>query len=97
MPDKHSDHEHLITLTSVPAESDAAPIVAALTEHGISATMTGGFTAGFIAEAPGDIQIKIFEDDVPRAKEILREFELENESIDWSNVDVGDPEDEPAA
>jgi hypothetical protein len=85
--------EHLITLTSVPTETDAAPIVATLTEHGISASMTGGFTAGFIAEAPGDIQIKIFEEDVKRAKEILREFHRENESIDWSQVDVGETED----
>ncbi len=85
--------KHLITLTSVPTETDAAPIVATLTEHGISASMTGGFTAGFIAEAPGDIQIKIFEKDVKRAKEVLREFHLENEAIDWSKIDVGEAED----
>ena len=77
----------------MPTEADAAPIVATLTEHGISASMTGGFTATFIAEAPGDIQIKIFEEDVARAKDILREFHRENESIDWSQVDVGEAED----
>ena len=85
--------DELTTLAHVPSEADAAPIVDALIAAGISATMTGGFTAGFIAEAPGDISIKVFEKDHARAMKVVRQFELENKSIDWSQVDVGEPED----
>jgi len=72
-------------------EAEAQPIVAALKEANIPATMTGGFTAGFIAEAPGDIQIKVFEEHLKAAKKILDQFEIDNEEIDWDKVDVGKP------
>lgn len=93
-PNDHSQDEELTTLIHVPTEGEAAPLVEALMAAGISATMTGGFTAGFIAEAPGDISIKIFEKDLAEAKKILSKFESENESIDWSKIDVGKPEEE---
>jgi hypothetical protein len=84
----------LVTLVSVPTEVEARPIVAALKAAGISTTMTGEFTAGFIAEAPGEIAIKIFSKDVKVAKKLLEKFDLENDAIDWSKVDVGKPVDE---
>ena len=90
MPSNNPDQ--LIKLASVPSEADAAPIIAALKEDGIPATMTGGFTAGFIAEAPGDIQINILEKDLEKAAKVLRRFESENDAIDWNQVDVGEPE-----
>ncbi|MGY8746496.1 MAG: hypothetical protein ACKVHR_00360 [Pirellulales bacterium] len=86
--------EELTSLIHVPTESEAAPIVEALKAAGISATMTGGFTAGFIAEAPGDISIQIFKRDETAAAEVLRQFKADNASIDWDQVDVGEPEDE---
>lgn len=86
--------EELTSLIHVPTESEAAPIVDALKVAGISATMTGGFTAGFIAEAPGDISIQIFKRDEAAAAEVLRQFKADNASIDWDQVDVGEPEDE---
>ena len=86
--------EELTSLIHVPTESEAAPIVEALKAAGISATMTGGFTAGFIAEAPGDISIQIFKRDEAAAAEVLRQFKADNASIDWDQVDVGEPEDE---
>ncbi|MFT5300030.1 MAG: hypothetical protein ACI814_000804 [Mariniblastus sp.] len=82
----------LITLVSFPTEAEAVPVVEALQAAGISATMTGGFTAGFIAEAPGMVAVKVFEKDRETSEEVLRQFGLENEAIDWSKVDVGDPE-----
>lgn len=85
--------EELTTLVHFPSETEAAPIVEALVAAGIPATMTGGFTAGFIAEAPGDISINVFARDRAKAKQVLRQFALENESIDWSQIDVGEPED----
>lgn len=92
-PKDHSEEQELTTLVHVPTEGEAVPIVEALMAAGISATMTGGFTAGFIAEAPGDISIKIFEKDLVEAKKIMRKFESDNESIDWSKIDVGKPDD----
>ena len=84
----------LVKLASVPTEVEAAPIVAALKSAGISATMTGAFTASFIAEAPGEIAVKVFAADEKAAKKILEKFNLENDAIDWDQVDVGDPVDE---
>lgn len=89
----NNETDELTTLAYVPTEGEAAPIVEALIAAGIAATMTGGFTAGFIAEAPGDISIKIFERDRATAEIVIRKFELGNESIDWSQIDVGQPED----
>ena len=86
--------EELTSLVHVPTEAEAAPIVDALKAAGISATMTGGFTAGFIAEAPGDISIQIFKRDEAAASEILKDFKADNAAIDWDQVDVGEPEDE---
>ncbi len=89
----HSTPEELAILIRVPSEIEAAPLVAALELENIQATMTGGFTAGFIAEAPGDVQIKVFESDLARAKLTLEKFQTENNRIDWSQIDVGDRED----
>lgn len=90
----NENSEKLTSLIHVPTETEAAPIVEALKEAGISATMTGGFTAGFLAEAPGDISIQIFKRDGTAANEVLKKFKADNASIDWDQVDVGEPEDE---
>lgn len=87
-----SPQDELAVLIRVPSEIEAAPIVAALTSAGIEATMTGGYTAGFIAEAPGDVQVKVFSDTLELAKKILAQHKLDNDTIDWSQIDVGDPE-----
>jgi pheromone shutdown protein TraB len=86
----HSDH--IVPLTSAPDEMEAGIIVAALEEHGIKATMSGVYTSGFRAEAPGQVQILIAERDLARAQEVLELAEEEQQEIDWSQVDVGDPE-----
>ena len=85
--------EHLAKLTSVPTEVEASVIVAALAERNIRATTTGEFTAGFRAEAPGWVQILVAEDDLQRAKEILQEVGEDTTDVDWSQVDVGEPEE----
>jgi len=89
----HSDPEALAILIRVPSEIEAAPLIAALEMDGIPATMTGGFTAGFIAEAPGDVQINVLESNLARAKLALEKFQTENSRIDWSQIDVGKRED----
>ncbi len=90
----NDDQDDLITLAHVPTEGEAATMVEALKAAGIAATMTGGFTAGFIAEAPGDISVNVFEKDRAAAEAVIREFELKNEAIDWNQIDVGEPEDD---
>jgi hypothetical protein len=81
-------------LTSTPTEVEASIIIAALEEEGIRATMTGQYTAGFRAEAPGWVQILVAAEDLPRANEVLAQVQRDNADIDWSQVDVGQPEDE---
>ncbi len=90
---KEENPDELFVLMRVPSEIEAAPIVAALDAAGIPVTMTGGFTAGFIAEAPGDVQVKVFEKDRAKAEQIVADFKAENDTIDWSQIDVGDRED----
>jgi 3-isopropylmalate dehydratase small subunit len=90
----NENSEKLSSLIHVPTETEAAPIVEALKEAGISAIMTGSFTAGFLAEAPGDISIQIFKRDSAAANKVLKKFKADNASIDWDQVDVGEPEDE---
>ena len=73
---------------------EAGVIVAALEQEGIKSTMTGTHTAGFRAESPGWVKIHVAEDDLLRAQTVLRQVVLDNMDVDWSQVDVGEPEDE---
>ena len=86
------DIKHLVKLATFPTEVGAAPGVSAREAAGISAVATGGFTAEFIAEAPGEVQVLVAERDLPRAKEVLTLLREEIDHIDWSQVDVGEPE-----
>ncbi len=79
-------------LTRVNTEAEAAGIVTALTAHGIQATATGGFTAGFRAEAPGYVNVLVRHEDLEAARRILAELKDDGSDIDWSQVDVGEPE-----
>lgn len=78
-------------LTSVTSDIEAAAIVAALASQGIEASTTGSFTAGFRAEAPGDIHVIVRQQDLVRALQIFNHLK-EADDLDWSQVDVGDPE-----
>jgi hypothetical protein len=80
-------------LVSVRNEIEAVGIVTALAARGISASTTGGFTAGFRAEAPGYIQVIVKEADLDQARQALAEIRKEREEIDWSQIDVGEPDD----
>lgn len=84
--------DKLVTLVKVPDEVQGSMIVAALEQSGIKATMTGVFTAGFRAEAPGDVSVVVSEKDMPVAKKILKSMDLDA-PVDWSTVDVGKPEE----
>ena len=86
--------DRLVLLDSTPTEMEAGVVVAALEHEGIQATMTGTHTAGFRAEAPGWVKILVAEKDLARAQTILDQLRQENDEIDWSQVDVGEPEEE---
>ncbi len=80
-------------LTSVRTDVEAAAIVGALAALGIEASTTGGYTAGFRAEAPGCVNIIVKYVDLRRARIALAEIEQDQPDVDWSQVDVGEPEE----
>jgi hypothetical protein len=87
-------NEKLARLTSVRTEMEAGVIVSGLEDRGIKATMSGVYTTNFRAEAPGWVEILVAEHELANAQEALVEIHEENDHIDWSQVDVGQPEDE---
>ena len=70
MPTNEPDLE---TVIHVPNDMDAAIVVNLLQENGIQAVAEGGFTAGFQAEAPGDVAVRVKPSDLQAAQEILAE------------------------
>ena len=88
------DTDDPVLLTSAPNEMGAGIIVGALEEEGIKAAMSGVYTAGFRAEAPGWVKVLVAERDLARAKAILADVRTNHDEIDWYQVDVGEPEDE---
>jgi len=86
------DPNNLEVLTSVRNDLEAAPMLAALDRLGIETTATGGFTADFRAEVPGEVRIVVKHKDLPQAKEALEQLGEGSSDIDWSQVDVGKPE-----
>ena len=80
-------------LARVPSDIEAATIVSALAERGINASTTGGYTAGFLAEAPGDINVIVRHEDFNQAKQVLAEIDQDQIDVDWSQVDVGEPDE----
>ena len=90
-PDEQ-DIQAPVVLTKAANEFEATAIVTALNERSIHAKAVGGFTASFAVEAPGDVSIVVRQAELEAAKIALTEIKsLENE-IDWSQVDVGEPE-----
>ncbi len=88
-----SDPEAPVALTAVATEVEAGAIVTALGAYGIYAQTTGGFTAGFRAEAPGVVRIWVRQQDLEQARAALGEIEAGADSIDWEHIDVGQPEE----
>jgi hypothetical protein len=86
--------ENLSRLTSARNEMEAGIVVRALEQEGIQATMSGVYTAGFRAEAPGWVEVLVAEQDLPQAQSILQRVRTEDTDVDWSQIDVGDPETE---
>ena len=58
----------------VPTDFEASVIVSALEAAGIKAMAVGGPTAGFRAEAPGDVAVVVQENEAEQAEAVLAEF-----------------------
>jgi hypothetical protein len=94
-----ADPDSLHVLASVPDEMHAALIVNALSEAGIRARATGGFTAGFRAEAPGEVSVVVSRADLARAREILAEIAAGRsgaEPVATDQPEQEEPEGRPA-
>lgn len=84
-PSTNLDDEKLVTVAQRSTEVAASILVAALADEGIRAVATGGFTAGFRAEAPGWVKVQTLETDADRARQIISELKAESpESTDPS-------------
>ena len=73
--------------------TQAAPIVAALERAGIRAMTGNTASATVLPEAMGEVEILVAQHDAPRAVTLLKLIEEHGTEIDWSQVDVGQPEE----
>jgi hypothetical protein len=89
MNSESSDLEVLVTVSN---EVEAAAIVGALHEKGVQAVATGGYISGFKAEAPGDVRVLVRHSEADTARRMLDQIRQEQTDIDWSEIDVGEPD-----
>lgn len=76
-----TDPQRPAVLLAVATDVEAAAIVTALTAHGIRAMAVGGYTAGFRAEAPAQVQIVVRQAELEPARSLLAEIQrLDNEA-----------------
>lgn len=86
------DDDNIVTLAFFPTEVEATMVADELRREGIQAEPAGILTAGFRAEAPGRVKVLVHETDLEKAKTLLDEYIHSRDSIDWSQVDLGEPE-----
>lgn len=85
--------DHIAPLAPFPTEAQAMIIVNALKEEGIPSTAVGGYTRRLGIEDANWVQVMVTEEDLPVAKNSLAKLRKEIAEIDWSQVDVGKPEE----
>ena len=91
---KSPEHpEHVVVAATAENELEAGVMIAALEEAGIKSTMSGAATAEFRVGVPGDVQVLVAQEDLARAQEVIQEGQDDEEDVDWSKVDVGQPEE----
>ncbi len=88
-----SEDTHLSVLSITAREYEAQLIVDALLEKGIHAEKSGGAASDFKVGVPGQVEILVETADLERATIAYAELRDEAEHIDWSQVDVGQPEE----
>ncbi len=85
--------EHLRVLWETPNDAYAAIVAEALEGEGLEAVVSGGAAANFTVGVPGWVQVLVAEADLPVAQNTLAKLKDEMSHIDWSQVDVGEPEE----
>lgn len=88
------NNEEPVILVDLNSETEAAMIVAALAEEGIEAFKAGGPVSDFKVGVPGHVQVLVRPEDLGRAREAFAHLKDEQGEIDWSQVDVGQAEEE---
>ena len=91
-PASDLDQANLVTVAKRQCEASASVLVSVLQDEGIRAVATGGYTAGFRAEAPGVVRVLTFEADAERARDIISEIEAEIEAEIRQNQNLSDSE-----
>ncbi|MGB0767724.1 MAG: putative signal transducing protein [Phycisphaeraceae bacterium] len=84
--------DSVVTLAFFPSEVEATMIADELKREGIQAEPAGILTAGFRAEAPGRVKVLVHKSDLEKAKALLDDYVHSRDQIDWSKVDLGEPE-----
>ena len=87
VPSTDLDQANLVTVAHRQCEASASVLVSVLRDEGIRAVATGGYTAGFRAEAPGVVRVLTFESDAEQAKRIVNEIESVIRASDEDVVD----------
>jgi len=85
---------NVVKLARCYTEVEAVGIADALRDEGIHAEISGAITGGFRAEAPSVIWVLVRQEDAERAVPIVEAFREASSDVDWSQVDVGEPEDD---
>jgi xanthine dehydrogenase iron-sulfur cluster and FAD-binding subunit A len=88
-----SEADDLCRVTSAHSIMEAAPIIAALDRAGIKAMTGNSESATMMPEAMGEVEILVAQHDAPRALTLLELIEEHGSDVDWSQVDVGEPEE----
>jgi hypothetical protein len=89
-----NDRRKLAVVVAVPTEPEASLIVGELAERGIQAVADGIYTAAHWAISPGVVRVLVNRDDLDRARAAMIELCHQPAAVDWSQVDVGEPEPE---
>lgn len=83
----------LVTLTNVANEAEAKSLIGLFEDEGIAVFINGGSDLSLFGDEAGDVQLIVKKSDYDQAAKLLEEIEAENSEIDWSQIDVGEPED----
>ena len=93
-PDSHRQDgpDALCVLTTLSSELEATAIATNLDARNINVRVVGGFLSEFKAETPAGIQLIVARADLDRARAVLAELQSDSSEVDWSDVDVGEPD-----
>lgn len=88
-----STPDDLCRVASAHSVMEAAPIIAALERAGLKATTGNTASATALPEAMGEVEILVSQHQAPQALTLIQLIEEHGVDVDWSQVDVGQPED----